>query len=233
MEPNRVVVNARERVRDAVRSEIVAAAREQMAIEGAGALSLRAVARQLGMASSAVYRYFKSRDDLLTALIIEAYDSLGGAVEAAVAGEDDGRGRWEGACRAVRSWALGHPHEYTLIYGSPVPGYRAPELTTGPASRVVLALAGILIDATKAGELIMVTNDMLPPAVDAEVRHLAELAAPDVPPVVIARALVAWSQLFGLVSFELFGQLNDFIQDRAELFDYAVSAMADFVGLSS
>src|ERR1700733_2396381 len=77
MEAKNAVVSARERVRAEVRSEIVNAAREQMALEGAGALSLRAVARELGMASSAVYRYFKSRDELLTALIIEAYDALG------------------------------------------------------------------------------------------------------------------------------------------------------------
>ena len=75
MEPTGVVASARERVRDAVRGEIIVAARVQLGTEGAGALSLRAVARELGMASSAVYRYFKSRDELLTALIVEAYDA--------------------------------------------------------------------------------------------------------------------------------------------------------------
>jgi AcrR family transcriptional regulator len=204
-----------------------------MAVEGAGALSLRAVARQLGMASSAVYRYFKSRDDLLTALIIEAYDNLGETVEDAARGEMNGRKRWEEACRAVRSWALAHPHEYTLIYGSPVPGYHAPELTIGPASRVVLALASILVDATKTEELIVAVEPGLPAGVEAEARNLAELAAPGVAPVVIARALVAWSQLFGQVNFELFGQLHGVIQDPAGLFDYGVGTMADLIGLRS
>jgi AcrR family transcriptional regulator len=230
MEQKGVVANARERVRDAVRSEIVAAAREQMAVEGAGALSLRAVARQLGMASSAVYRYFKSRDDLLTALIIDAYDDLGSDVEAAVAGSGKGRARWEGACRAVRRWALGHPHEYTLIYGSPVPGYQAPELTVGPASRVILALAGVLVDAQREGEIEVTEDTPLPSALEAQIRTVAELAAPDVPLTVLVKSLVAWTQLFGEVNFELFGQLHGIVSDPADLFEYAIETMSDLVG---
>lgn len=201
-----------------------------MAVEGAGALSLRAVARQLGMASSAVYRYFKSRDDLLTALIIDAYDDLGGDVEVAVKGSEDGRLRWVSACRAVRQWALAHPHEYTLIYGSPVPGYQAPELTVGPASRVILALAGVLVDAQRGGEIDVRELDTLPEGLEEQARLLSEFAAPGVPPIVVARALVAWTQLFGEVNFELFGQLHGIVADPADLFDYAIATMTDLVG---
>jgi AcrR family transcriptional regulator len=86
------------------------------------------------MVSSAVYRYFPSRDDLLTALIIDGYNALGSA-----AGDADAACRATTrrlvACRAVRDWALAHPHEYSLVYGSPVPGYQAPEQTAGPATR--------------------------------------------------------------------------------------------------
>ena len=105
------------------------------------------------MVSSAVYRYFPSRDHLLTALIVDAYDSLGAAVEAAVAGlpAANYERRWLTVCRGVRAWAIDHPHEYALIYGSPVPGYRAPEDTIGPAARVALVLVQLLIDATAAG----------------------------------------------------------------------------------
>ncbi len=71
----------RERARAEITSEIVRAGRDQLATDGAAALSLRAVARELGMVSSAVYRYVASRDELLTLLIIEAYDALGAAVE--------------------------------------------------------------------------------------------------------------------------------------------------------
>src|SRR5207247_659822 len=107
---------------------------DRIASEGAAGLSLRAAARELGMVSSAVYRYFPSRDDLLTALIIDGYNAIGAAAEQADAAcrRGDHRGRWLSACRSVRDWALAHPHEYSLVYGSPVPGYRAPEQTIGP-----------------------------------------------------------------------------------------------------
>src|ERR1700760_2130558 len=116
--------SARARARAELTAEITDTARRQLAEVGAAALSLRAVARELGMVSSAIYRYFPSRDELLTALIVDAYDALGAQVEAADAGvaRDDLRGRWMACGRAVREWALATPAEYALIFGSPVPG---------------------------------------------------------------------------------------------------------------
>src|ERR1044072_4042690 len=137
---------ARERARAELTEEIKGAARRQPAAVGAEALSLRAVSRELGMVSSALYRYFPSRDELLTALIIDAYDGIGAAAEAALAGtrgDDDPVERWIAVCRAARGWALAHPHEYALIYGSPVPSYSAPQATVAPASRAALALIAV------------------------------------------------------------------------------------------
>ena len=115
----------RARVRAEMTDEIKNVARRHLATDGAN-LSLRAVARDLGMASSAVYRYFASRDDLLTAMIIDAYDALGSTAEAAVGGKEvPFTDRFLSACHAVRDWALENPHEWALIYGSPVPGYQA------------------------------------------------------------------------------------------------------------
>ena len=128
--------------------EIKTIARRHLATDGAN-LSLRAVARDLGVVSSAIYRYFASRDELLTALILDAYNALGAAVEAADRGvveAADGRDAaprvdalalagWP--CHAVRDWALAAPHEYALIYGSPVPGYQAPQDTVPAATRAV------------------------------------------------------------------------------------------------
>lgn len=136
-------VRARAR-RESVR-RITDTARTHLAEVGAAGLSVRAVTRELGMAPSAVYRYFPSRDALLTTLIVEAYVGLADAVAAAEGAVDraDVFGRWRAVFRAVREWGLAHPHEYALIYGSPVPGYVAPEETAEPASRVPLLLAGI------------------------------------------------------------------------------------------
>ncbi|MFC7478796.1 TetR/AcrR family transcriptional regulator [Luedemannella flava] len=126
----------RARVRAEMLAEIKAVARRHLATDGAN-LSLRAVARDMGMVSSALYRYYASRDELLTALIIDAYDALGEAVEradASVTDRADARGRWLACCHAVRDWALAEPAEYALIFGSPVPGYAAPVDTVRPRS---------------------------------------------------------------------------------------------------
>src|SRR3954463_9000324 len=127
---------ARERARAELTAEITELARAQLATVGAAGLSLRAVARELGMASSAMYRYFPSRDDLLTRLIIEGYDALGTAAEDADDPTAPPPDRWLAVCRAVRDWARAHPHEYALLYGSPVPGYAAPRDTVPAAIRV-------------------------------------------------------------------------------------------------
>ena len=143
----------RERARAEITAAILDAARRQLATVGAADLSLRAIAREIGMVSSAVYRYVASRDDLLTLLIIESYDALGAAVEAAAAKRRAPAERFLAAARAVRTWAVEHPHEYALLYGSPVPGYEAPQDTIGPASRTTLALVGIVADAARDGDL--------------------------------------------------------------------------------
>src|SRR5262249_58985094 len=114
-----VARTARERARAEITREILEAGRRHLATEGAAALRLRAVARGLGMVSSGVYRYVASRDDLLTRLIIDAYDALGAAAESREAAADraDLAGRWSAVCVAVRDWALANPNEWALIYG--------------------------------------------------------------------------------------------------------------------
>jgi AcrR family transcriptional regulator len=249
MTPPRIAT-ARERARAELTREIKEEARRQLAATGADGLSLRAVARELGMVSSALYRYYPSRDDLLTALIIDAYNAAGEAAERGAAGtvfaEDTvpARERWIGACRAVRDWARSNPHEYALIYGSPVPGYRAPEATIGPAARVPLAFVGVVQGALAAGELTA-PKEALPAtgalaeqasALSAALSRSAGSPAGDhafaaVPPDVLVRAVIAWTQLFGMISFELFGQFVGSFEPADGLFAHAVAQLADFVGL--
>ncbi|MET0930019.1 MAG: TetR/AcrR family transcriptional regulator, partial [Aeromicrobium sp.] len=164
---------ARQRAREEITGEILAAARAQLASNGPGGLSLRAVARDVGMVSSAVYRYFPSRDELLTALIIEAYDDLGAAAEAGddrVADRTDARSRWIATCRAVRSWATAHPHEYALLFGSPVVDYAAPRDTVAPASRVILRLIEVVEVSRSAGTAHPSPPDGAPPGFDESLR---------------------------------------------------------------
>ncbi|QHC22284.1 TetR/AcrR family transcriptional regulator [Streptomyces sp. GS7] len=226
---------ARERARSEITEAIKDEARRQLAAEGAAKLSLRAVARELGMVSSALYRYFPSRDDLLTALIVDAYNAVGEAAEragGALRGPDAEHpaARWSAICAGVRDWALSHPHEYALIYGSPVPGYRAPQATTGPAARVGLALMGVVRDAHAAGAL-KEPSEPLPGAVAGDALALGAELGVELPPAVLARLVGAWAQLFGLLSFELFGQFNRVVEARTEFFEQAVAGMAREVGL--
>lgn len=218
----------RARVRAELTREITEVARRHLAVDGAGALSLRAVARELGMASSAVYRYFPSRDELLTALIVEAYDALGTAAEQAdaAAPADDLRARWHAVCAAVRDWARAHPHEYALVYGSPVPGYAAPETTIGPAARVGEVLCAIVARGVASGQV-----EPEPGGTGALHPGLAELMGLPADSTLAERAIVAWTGLFGLIGFELFGHLHNVVDDRPAFFTDAVDRLADQIGL--
>ncbi|GGQ17924.1 AcrR family transcriptional regulator [Actinomadura coerulea] len=230
---------ARERVRAELVREITEIARRQLATDGAAGLSLRAVAREMGMVSSAIYRYFPSRDDLLTALIIDGYNAVGEAVERADAraragagGAGHHGGRWLAVCRAVRDWALAHPHEYALLYGSPVPGYKAPDDTVAAALRDTLVMARIVSEAHAAGALDPAGPCPPPPPAIADDMARARAMLPmDVPDDVMARAFTAWAALYGTVSFELFGQYNNVIEERTAYFDYTMTLMARLVGL--
>jgi AcrR family transcriptional regulator len=215
---------ARERARAELAREIRDEARRQLAVVGADRLSLRSVARNLGMVSSALYRYFPSKDDLLTALIIDAYNALGDAVESAAVGASP-RARWLSACAGARDWALAHPYEYALIYGSPVPGYKAPRDTVPAATRIPILLVRIVLDAE-----VPAAEDELTAGLAAQVEQVAELIAPGLPATVGTRIIVAWTQLFGMISFELFGQLVGSVDPSDEFFSYACDRMADFIG---
>ena len=225
----------RQRIREELQDEIKNLARAQLATEGAGSLSLRAISRDLQMAPSAVYRYFPSRDDLLTALIIDGYTAIAETVEQADSAlpSDDYPGRWLAVCRALRAWALAHPHEYALVYGSPVPGYQAPDGTVAPATRDKITYGRIVSDAYRAGAL-------RPPegspagaesfAPDAE--RLRAVVMPEVPDSVVIAALTAWAGMFGMLNLELFGHFNHVIDDRDTLFDQAMASLGRMLGLA-
>jgi len=224
---------ARARVRAELTQEILDAGKAQLAEHGAAALSLRAVARDVGMVSSAVYRYFPSRDHLLTALIVDAYDGLGATVEDAVRDirTADFARRWMTMARSIRDWATANPHEYALIYGSPVPGYQAPVTTIGPATRVSLLMIQLLIDAAAAGQLNeRELHAPLPRPLRADLVQIRATFG-TVSDATIVHALTAWTALFGLVSFELFGQFHNVIAAHDEFFDAAVRELGTFVGL--
>lgn len=231
---------ARQRARIQITAEILAAARLRLTKQGPGELSLRAVARDVGMVSSAIYRYFASRDELLTALLIVAYDELGETVEnadASVTVRDNYVARWTTACRAIRGWAIDHPGDYALLYGSPVPGYSAPQDTIDAATRGTLVLVRIVLDAQTADPSIIPRTGNADATLKTAMRDALdffsqlEVHAATATPEVAFRLVAAWAALFGSISFELFGHLAGSVSDNERFFDQVVDRLAADLGL--
>jgi AcrR family transcriptional regulator len=239
---------ARERARATFTADLLDAARARLVVDGPAGLSLRAVARDLGVASSAVYRYVASRDALLTLLIIEAYDAVGAACEEAAAvarraGEPPAR-VWLAVGRAFRAWALDNPRSYELIYGTPVPGYAAPEDTVAPATRVWAVIVGVVLDANADGSLDpsgpdfdadgLVDPGVLDFAADvaaAPERAAALAARPGWAAQEAVRTFTLFASLLGAVTAELFGHFHRVTADGARAFDAILATAAAGVGL--
>lgn len=222
----------RARARARTMADILRIGRDHLATEGAAALSLRAVARDLGVVSSAVYRYVASRDELLTLLVVDAYDELGDTVDAAVTGVDDPHDRFRALGRAVREWGLREPARYALLFGSPVPGYQAPaERTTQPGIRVVVRLVGILADAYAAGGLRAIETVPVPDSLLSDLSRIRSEFDAELPDTVLARGILVWTGLFGAVGFEVFGQYGrDTFTDVSALFEHHLGVLADTAG---
>jgi AcrR family transcriptional regulator len=224
--------SARARVRSELTAEIRSAASAALAQDGAAALSLRGVARQVGMAPSALYRYFAGRDELLTELIIDAYNSLADDMERASTASDEPSARWRSVAWAMRRWAFERPHEWALLYGSPVPGYHAPERTVPAAGRVPRVLIGVVETALAAGGL----GEGSDPPVSAAAQLAVEPMLAELPTSLSSRAaigvLAGWEQLSGAISLELFGHFAGALGDPEAVYDYIVGATAVRIGLS-
>jgi AcrR family transcriptional regulator len=219
--------SARDRVRQELTREILDVARAHLARDGAGALSLRSVARQLEMAPSALYRYFSSRDDLLSALILDAYESLADcaeeAADAAAEHHDDLAGRWSAVPRSMRAWALDHPHEWGLVFGSPVPGYQAPQATVVPYARLAAAVVSPVVAAQRHGRLRQPPVPERPDTLAASIRPVAEELLPGLPTATVARALQTWATLIGIISLEVFGHWRNTVLEPSALFNRPTS----------
>ncbi|MCU1695680.1 MAG: TetR/AcrR family transcriptional regulator [Mycobacterium sp.] len=211
----------RQESRERIERDIIAIGRRHLVTEGAAGLSVRAIARELGMVSSAVYRYVASRDDLLTLLLIDAYTELADAVDRA---HRSASGSWAeqalASARAARQWAIDQPACWALLYGSPVPGYHAPaERTVGPGTRVVGALFAAVASGIDAGDIVMPNMQAPQPmstdfdAVRAEFAFTGDDAT-------VLKCFLLWAALVGAISLEVFGQYGaDTLTDPAAVFD--------------
>jgi AcrR family transcriptional regulator len=226
---------ARERVREEMTAEILAVAAAHVARDGAAAISLRSIARDLGMAPSALYRYFDGRDALLSALILSAYEALADEAERAAdraEGETGGVERWLAVPRSMRLWALAHPHQWGLIFGTPVPGYHAPEDTVEPYTRMAAALVRPLLAAHEEGRFHPPGDR--PPTSDelcAAVAPVTEGLLPDMAGETVVRVLQAYAAIIGAISLEVFGHWRQTVLEPALLFDATAAQAGETIGL--
>ncbi|MEV0222475.1 TetR/AcrR family transcriptional regulator [Streptomyces sp. NPDC050704] len=204
----------RERYRQQVRAEIKERAWEQLATAGASALSLNAIAKQMGMSGPALYRYFGSRDELITELITDAYRSLADAFRAAAEADAD----LAGLAYALRGWALKDPQRYFLVYGTPVPGYHAPDDVTAIAAEIMATL----LDACAA----LPADTPATPLDEHLEGHRQWAGGHPAPPAALRRALSFWTRLHGALSLELAGHFTGMGFDPALLFTAEVELLS-------
>lgn len=232
------VATRRERVRAATVAQILEAARAQLRETGAAQLSLRAVAGALGMSPAGLYRYYDSREALLTALIAEGFDALADAVErgrdsAATddPGTDGSADRLLAGLLAFRDWGVAHPQEFGLLYGDPIPGYAAP--AGGPTStasrRVGVAVLTPLVLAWRAGRVRVPTGAAPGAEPDPVTRAWAATLDPRMPPEAAAVVMGVWTRLHGLVVLEVFGHLRWLAPDTGPLARAQLRALVDDV----
>ncbi|MFJ8781208.1 MULTISPECIES: TetR-like C-terminal domain-containing protein [unclassified Streptomyces] len=207
------------------------AARQQADLEPSG------VARDTGLDPERPRQLFPDRDSLLTALVLDAYHAMGDSAEKAAAeAEKAGASRldrWVACWEGVRGWALAHPEEYVLIWGRPVPGYSAPPETMAAGARTVLVLVGLVREALQDGELALdhVPGPALSAGMAQTTQALAEGLLSGLPAPVVARMLIMWTQLHGMVGFEVNGHIAGVAADPAAFFTHAATAMGQYVGL--
>lgn len=212
-------MGTREETKQQTRARILHAARKEIAERGGVGLSMRAVARGSDLVSSAVYRYFPSREALLTAMIIESYEHLAGALGEAPGGSS--AERWRHLASGLRDWARQHPHEFQLIYGTPIPDYQAPPETVRSATAVVTPFLAAAASGEAAGFLAPELLDQLEgPAADL-----------DAEPARLGAVLAELAALVGVVSLELAGHLVGTADPADHLFAALVERQVTTLGL--
>lgn len=216
-----------------MRKGILRVGNAQLESRGAAALSVREIARELGVASSAIYRHVADRDALLTLLVVDAFDDLGDAIDRALdsvpAGGAEPRAALAALARTMREWAIAHPQRWVLVYGTPIMGYAAPaEQTTVPGTRAMARLAGILATGSLPSDAVGSASSGLVDELRVSTEELG--LAPD--PVLLAEGIGTWSSLVGTVSAEVFGQLGtDLARYGAELLDRWIASTSARFGL--
>lgn len=228
---------------------IRAQARALLVNDGPQAVTLRAIAREMGITAPALYRYYASREDLIEHLRADVCEDLAAELgeDLAVVADDDRIGQVLAVCRGFRRWALGHPQEFVLVFASPAEssancpvGERGQDISGDSFGRIFLSVAGRVL---ASGPLVTPPALSVPPSLLDDLtafrgellRVIAETGV-EVPAerLSVATAYVMlqfWVRLYGQVALEVFGQYPFQVTDAEHLFEVMLSDLAREVGL--
>ncbi|MFB9835859.1 TetR/AcrR family transcriptional regulator [Actinoallomurus acaciae] len=228
----------RERLRDATLLEIREVAREHLRTHGPSGISLRGIARDLGMTAPALYRYYASLDDLLAAMIETYTNEMCDAMEAArdAMPADELGGRLVAVTRAFRDWSLDHRPEFAMVFGAPVPGFTEPEdgRVQLAGERMGAIFFTLFFELWRRQPFAVPPDEEIPAPLRRQLRMFAAACCGedvDAPLGVIRLFAASWVRLYGLVAIEVFGQMNFMLDDMDPLFEAELKDLAKTIGL--
>lgn len=218
-------------------SQIKTAARQQMAQHGTAGITLRGIARELGITAPAIYNYFPRLEDLITALIVDAFTALADAIEAAEAGTPGTAcgPKILAMCLAYRQWAVEHPVDFQLIYGNPIPGYEAPAAVTVPlARRPFDGLFRLFLAAYRSGELVVpAAYEPVPASVRAHFAGWLPTDGDVFPDPLVCLLMSGWARIHGMVMLELFEHIGPVVGDPAAFYRYEIEAFLQHLSMTT
>jgi AcrR family transcriptional regulator len=231
----------RDRVRAATTAEIKQTARQILVAEGPGAVSLRAIAREMGMTAPALYRYFGSHEELIKHVIADIFTELANGIRGAIASADAASGgdmtaKVLAACWEFRRWSLSHPREFGLIFATPLPGLHVQhdEITAESGGQFGNTFFTLMLELYRKHPFAVPPDDQIEPGLREQLNGyregLGQLAA-GLPLGLLLVFLRCWVRLYGIVSLEVFGQLSFALDDARPMFELMLAEMAPMVGL--
>lgn len=214
----------RARRRTATIVEIKRAALDEIETHSPAGLSIRGVARAIGMSPAGLYRYYDGLDALITDLIVDAYSDLADAVTAGTTGPGSLKTRLAAGMLEYRRWSIAHPSRFLLIFGTPIPGYTAPEggPTVAAVQRIGAAFFAVGAEAWARSELGTVP---IPRPATPEEKAFATTVAKGFPAAAVSAFISAWGHFHGLVTLEILGQLAWIYPDAASFYEAEVTRL--------
>ncbi len=228
----------RDRVRAATSDEIKQTARRILVADGPDAVSLRAIARDMGMTAPALYRYFGSHEDLIKHVVADIFGEIADDIHAAIAAagqasDGDMATKLVAACREFRRWSLSHKEEFGLLFGTPLPGLEGvhDEVIDACAAKFSGTFFALFLELWRKHPFPVPADEEIDPRLRGQLAHYRHLLGTDLPLGAGLTFLRCWVRLYGMVSLEVFGHLSFALDDAAPMFEITLAELATMVGL--